>query len=176
MFQRGRSRERRRSVWPRVRFREQVRCSAVVRGRQAGLHQIRLGGAAARRRCSGVVHAGRSSFWALSGQGPRRGQQMVYACGVYAGRPSWRSAGDGTNPCVYWEYRPLWDLAEEVGDLSAGRSWWEPTFPSLVVAAYERPDLAAKARRLIADMDCAGRRWVRNDPALCHLSYTCSPG
>src|SRR5687768_2870877 len=54
--------------------------------------------------------------------------EMVHAWGAYAGEPHDLSPPDHRNQRGYWEYQPLWALAEQIGDFAAGVSWWEASF------------------------------------------------
>lgn len=95
--------------------------------------------------------------------------EMVHAWGAYAGEPEDLSSPDHRNPRGYWEYEPLWALAERVGDFAAGVSWWEASFEARLVASRDHPSHASEARRLVATMEAAGRPWMWKDPALCHM-------
>lgn len=94
---------------------------------------------------------------------------MIDEWGAYVGEASELSDPDERNPRGYWEYKPLWQLAEEVGDLPSGVSWWEATFAERVSANTSDPHLADQARQLIARMESPGRPWMWKDPALCHF-------
>ena len=95
--------------------------------------------------------------------------QLVHAWGAFAGEESLLSPADERNPRGYWEYTPLWDLFEEVGEFGTGRSWWEADFSDLVLAKAKDPVVAARATALVRDMAREGRPWMWKDPALCHF-------
>jgi hypothetical protein len=94
---------------------------------------------------------------------------MIDKWGAYVGAADELSDADERNPRGYWEYKPLWHLLEEIGDLRSGVSWWEATFAERVSAKTSDPRLADEARRLIERMESPERPWMWKDPALCHF-------
>src|SRR5262249_37748805 len=68
-----------------------------------------------------------------------------------------------------WEYQPLWQLLEEIGDFRDGATWWDPKFEERVRAKLQVPETREKALALMATMEGKGRPWVWKDPALCHF-------
>jgi hypothetical protein len=95
--------------------------------------------------------------------------EMIHVWGAYAGDPGELPAADELNPRGRWEYLPLWDLLAEVGEFSAGATWWTEDFPAKVAAKAADRQLAGRARALVARMAAPGRPWLWKDPALCHF-------
>ena len=95
--------------------------------------------------------------------------QLVHAWGAYPGDESLLSSADERNPRGYWEYEPLWDFFEELGEFASGRSWWEEDFADVIQAKATEPRVADRAALLIRTMGAAGRPWMWKDPALCHF-------
>lgn len=95
--------------------------------------------------------------------------EMVHAWGAHAGDPGDLPAADVLNPRGRWEYLPLWDLLADIGDFAAGATWWAEDFPATVAAKAADPQLASRARALMAAMAVPGRPWLWKDPALCHF-------
>ena len=95
--------------------------------------------------------------------------QLVHAWGAFAGEESLLSPADERNPRGYWEYGPLWDLFEDLGEFATGRSWWEADFGDVVSAKASDPTIVARAEELVRDMAADGRPWMWKDPALCHF-------
>lgn len=95
--------------------------------------------------------------------------EMVHAWGAYAGGPDDLPAADERNPRGRWEYLPLWDLLAEIGGFAAGASWWDEDFGSKAAAKAADPQIAARARELVARMEAAGRPWMWKEPAFCHF-------
>lgn len=92
--------------------------------------------------------------------------EMVHRWGAYAGEPGKIRPADEHNARGYWEYLPIWDFLVELGDLSAGTSWWDPSFQELVHSRLSVPRYADRAREMIAEMGRSERPWVWKDPAL----------
>ena len=95
--------------------------------------------------------------------------QLVHAWGAYAGDESLLSRADERNPRGYWEYAPLWDFLEELGEFASGRSWWEEDFADVVQAKADDPRVIERANDLLRTMGAAERPWMWKDPALCHF-------
>jgi hypothetical protein len=95
--------------------------------------------------------------------------EMVHAWGAYAGDEGELPAADELNPRGRWEYLPLWDLLAEIGEFGAGATWWAEDFPAKVTAKATDPQLASRARALLAHMAAPRRPWLWKDPALCHF-------
>ena len=95
--------------------------------------------------------------------------EMIDRWGAYVGEPDQLSAADHRNPRGYWEFKPLWDLAEKVGAFASGVTWWEQSFPERVRRNASDASLASEARSLIEQMERPGRPWMWKDPALCHF-------
>jgi hypothetical protein len=95
--------------------------------------------------------------------------EMVHAWGAYAGDRGELPAADALNPRGRWEYLPLWDLLNEVGGFDGGATWWTRDFPASVAAKAADPQVAGRARALVAQMAGPGRPWLWKDPALCHF-------
>jgi hypothetical protein len=57
---------------------------------------------------------------------------MVHRWGAYAGEPEHLEEADERNPRGFWEYKPIWDFLVDLGDLSAGVSWWDASFQERV--------------------------------------------
>lgn len=95
--------------------------------------------------------------------------EMVHAWGAYAGDPGDLPAADVLNPRGRWEYLPLWDLLADIGDFAAGGTWWAEDFAERTAAKAADPQLASRARALLARMAAPGRPWLWKDPALCHF-------
>lgn len=95
--------------------------------------------------------------------------EMVHAWGAHAGDPGDLPPADALNPRGRWEYLPLWDLLAEIGDFAGGATWWAEDFPAKVAAKAADPQLAGRARALVARMEAPGLPWLWKDPALCHF-------
>ena len=95
--------------------------------------------------------------------------EMVHRWGAYAGEPDQLTGPSEHSPQGQWEWKPLWDLLVEVGDLDSGHSWWDADFQEHIAAKLRVPEIRGKAANLVAEMDYAGRPWVWKDPALCHF-------
>ena len=91
---------------------------------------------------------------------------MVHAWGAHAGDRGKPPPVDPLNPRGRWEYLPLWDLLAEVGGFAAGATWWTEDFPLKVAAKAADPEVAGRARALVA---APGRPWLWKDPALCNF-------
>ena len=92
--------------------------------------------------------------------------EMVHRWGAYAGEPELLRDADERNPQGYWEYLPIWDFLEELGDLSRGASWWDPAFQDLVAERASDPAYRDQALALVDRMETEGCPWVWKDPAL----------
>ncbi len=95
--------------------------------------------------------------------------ETVHAWGAYAGDPGELPAADALNPHGRWENQPLWDLLAEIGEFAQGATWWTEDFPAKVTAKAADPQLAGRAREMLARMAAPGRPWLWKDPALCHF-------
>ena len=76
--------------------------------------------------------------------------EMVHAWGAHAGDPGDLPAADQLNPRGRWEYLPLWGLLAEIGGFAAGATWWAEDFPAQVAAKAADPQIADRARALVA--------------------------
>src|SRR5262245_24386857 len=92
--------------------------------------------------------------------------QMIHRWGAYAGAPDQLTPANEHNPHGYWEYKPIWDLLLEVGELRSGVSWWDPAFQGRVQEKLSLSHYKEQALAMIADMAHPGRPWVWKDPAL----------
>ena len=95
--------------------------------------------------------------------------QLVHSWGAYPGDESLLSTADERNPRGYWEYQPLWDFFEELGEFASGRSWWEEDFAAVVEAKATDLGVIERATGLIRTMSEPQRPWMWKDPALCHF-------
>jgi hypothetical protein len=95
--------------------------------------------------------------------------EMVHRWGAYAGESDQLTGPSEQSPQGQWEWKPLWDLLVEVGDLPDGHSWWDTSFEEHIASKLRVPSIRSKAANLIAEMDRLGRPWVWKDPALCHF-------
>jgi hypothetical protein len=94
---------------------------------------------------------------------------MIATWGAYAGNTDDLPAPDELNPHGQWEYGPLWDLLEIIGDFRDGVTWWEESFPRRVAAKADDPQLRSAAQALVGQMERPSQPWIWKDPALCHF-------
>ena len=95
--------------------------------------------------------------------------EMVHRWGAYAGDPQRLHQADVHAPRGYWEYLPLWDLLEELGEFASGATWWDGDFQQRMKDKASEPEYRAKALGLISTMRETGQPWFWKDPALAHF-------
>jgi hypothetical protein len=91
---------------------------------------------------------------------------MICRWGAYPGEPEHVRTGDSHNPRGYWEYLPIWAFLAELGEFSAGVSWWDADFQQRVRDKLQIEAYRERALAMVAAMGKEGRPWVWKDPAL----------
>lgn len=95
--------------------------------------------------------------------------EMIHRWGAYAGDQEKLHKADMHAPRGYWEYLPVWDLLEELGEFESGATWWARDFQKRMAEKASDPTYRSKAMSLISEMSRAGRSWFWKDPALSHF-------
>jgi hypothetical protein len=95
--------------------------------------------------------------------------EMVHARGAYSGEQGALPAPDRMNARGRWEYLPLWELLDALGEFPSGASWWQESFQEDVTAKAADAVFAERAQALVRRMETRGRPWMWKDPALCHF-------
>ena len=94
--------------------------------------------------------------------------EMLHRWGAYAGPSEKLHKADTHAPRGYWEYLPLWDLLDELGDFDTGATWWDADFQKRMAEKATNPVYRKKATELMDEMHKGGP-WFWKDPALSHF-------
>ena len=95
--------------------------------------------------------------------------EMIHRWGAYAGDQEKLHQADAHAPRGYWEYLPVWDLLEELGEFETGATWWALDFQKRMADKASVPTYRSRAMELISEMSQADRPWFWKDPALSHF-------